>query len=568
MIAKSQMVFLLMIAFSFIVFFTPPVLAADNLVTNPSVESGGRRFPDNWSREKRGMNISVFNYTKTGNNSARSVSINVSSYKSGHSGWFFDPVQTVPEKEYFYSEQYKSTTQTQLVLRSYDSSGKSTDTNLAVVEASSDWKDLSISFVAPTGAVSLTVIHKISSLGKLETDNFSLVEEDTGGEEPPPPPTLGNLVPNPSLEVVSSADPTLPESWKRNKSGTNNAKFTYLNTGNTGNRSLKTVITNYTSGVAYYEFVPQPIVAGQTYEYSVRYKANVYAEVDAAITLADGSVEYQYLGVSYPSPDHWSTFRTRIVAPDNAVSVTIYNMLYSAGFLITDDYSLTQENILPLKKPIVTLTFDDAFTNFYDNGLPLFKEYNMGGTIYLVGQDFENPEYMTPAQLNEFEANGFEMGSHTMTHPHLPLSSPEELKYELEESKRLIESKIGHGITSFATPYGEYNDTVLAEIMKVYDSHRSVDTGYNSADNYTKTNIKAMSAIVSTSPETVLKWVDTAISSKAWLSIVYHDIVDGGGEYTNTPAHLEAVLAGLKARGVDVMTTKEALDYIDSTIVR
>lgn len=68
-----------------------------------------------------------------------------------------------------------------------------------------------------------------------------------------------------------------------------------------------------------------------------------------------------------------------------------------------------------------------------------------------------------------------------------------------------------------------------------------------------------MSPIVSTSPETVLEWVDEAIRNRAWLSIVYHDIIDGGLTYTNTPEHLETVLSGLKARGVRVLTNQAAL---------
>ena len=71
-----------------------------------------------------------------------------------------------------------------------------------------------------------------------------------------------------------------------------------------------------------------------------------------------------------------------------------------------------------------------------------------------------------------------------------------------------------------------------------------------------------MSPISSTSPETVLGWVDEAIRNRAWLSIVYHDIVDGGPTFSNTPAHLEAVLAGLQARGVRVLTNQAALSEV------
>jgi len=71
-----------------------------------------------------------------------------------------------------------------------------------------------------------------------------------------------------------------------------------------------------------------------------------------------------------------------------------------------------------------------------------------------------------------------------------------------------------------------------------------------------------MSATNLTSPETVLGWVDDAIRDKAWLVLVYHDIVDNGPTFSNTPAHLQTVVNGIKARGVPVKTVDKALDEI------
>ncbi|MDD5083655.1 MAG: polysaccharide deacetylase family protein [Candidatus Moranbacteria bacterium] len=381
---------------------------------------------------------------------------------------------------------------------------------------------------------------------------------------PPTPDPVVNIIPNPSLETVNPANAALPLSWKKTKSGTNNATFSYLKTGHTGSRSLQVKITQHTSGVAFYSFAPQTIEADRTYEYSMQYKSDMYAETDAEITLADGTVKYEYLGVVYPSPSGWSKFSTRISMPKNAKSVTIYSLIYSAGYLTTDDYSLTPVTIVPFKKPSVTLTFDDYFTSFYDNAFPLFKKYGMVGTMFLVSGDLDKPGLMTSAQLHEIQDYGFEIGAHTISHPHLPLLTPAQMDDELGTSRDTIAQYMGAPVESFATPYGEYNSEVLAHIKKFYASHRSVDVGYNTKDNYDRYNVHAMSATSATSPETVLAWVDEAIKDGANLSIVYHDIVDNGTTWSNTPAHLDTVLAGLKSRGVRVLTSKQAVDEMSS----
>ena len=626
---------------------------SDNLISNPSVEVGTGAYPDSWSREKSGNNVSVFYNKVAGQDGQRAVQINVTSYSTGYSGWFFSPISADSGASYQYSEYYTATMKTNLFVRVTNTSGQTTTTAIqSNIPTASNWTQLLVDFAVPADAKSFTVIHRTNSIGTLTTDNFSLTKK--GGSAPPidtvlptvsvTAPTAGstvsgtqtlsanasdnvgvagvqflvdgtavgsedltspysvsldtktltnaahtvtarardaagntatsagisftvnnsaasgtNIIPNPSLETVSPTNNALPLSWSKVKSGTNNASFTYLNTGHTGTRSLQTKITSFTSGVAYYQFDNQLVAAGKTYEYSVKYKADTYTEADAEITLADGTVQYQYLGVVYPSPSGWSTFTTRLTLPINAKSVTAYVLLYSAGTLVTDDYSLTPVTIVPLQQPIVTLTFDDFFTSFYDNAFPLFKKYGMTGTMYLVTSDLDQPGLMTSSQLHEIQSYGFEIGSHTVTHPHLPLLTPADLDAELLNSKNTLSKYMGTSIDSFASPYGEYTDEVLTHIAKYYSSHRSVDVGYNTKDNFTPYNIKAMSPTVATTPEEVLAWVDEAIRNKALVSIVYHDIVNNGTTWSNTPAHLETVLAGLKARGVRVETTRQAV---------
>lgn len=57
-------------------------------------------------------------------------------------------------------------------------------------------------------------------------------------------------------------------------------------------------------------------------------------------------------------------------------------------------------------------------------------------------------------QIREMDRAGIEIGSHTVTHPCLSQTTDEELRFEISESKRALEGKIGREIVSVSYPFG------------------------------------------------------------------------------------------------------------------
>ena len=74
---------------------------------------------------------------------------------------------------------------------------------------------------------------------------------------------------------------------------------------------------------------------------------------------------------------------------------------------------------------------------------------------------------MSIEELYELKKNGWEIGSHGVTHRSLLRLNDEELTMELEESKRILENKFGP-ITSYAYPYGDYSEYVMKQVRKYY----------------------------------------------------------------------------------------------------
>ena len=61
-------------------------------------------------------------------------------------------------------------------------------------------------------------------------------------------------------------------------------------------------------------------------------------------------------------------------------------------------------------------------------------------------------------QVREMAAGGIEIGSHSATHPRLSLSSEEDLRHEIEGSKREIEAEVSRPVSTFAYPNGRDQD--------------------------------------------------------------------------------------------------------------
>ena len=125
------------------------------------------------------------------------------------------------------------------------------------------------------------------------------------------------------------------------------------------------------------------------------------------------------------------------------------------------------------RRPLI-LTFDDGYLDNYTNLLPLMQQYGYRGVLYLLG-DFDlrhnawdlaaDPtepcaELLSEAQKQAFADAGWEIGAHTLTHPHLTQLPPATVAHELCASKATLEQRLGVGVQSFAYPYGDLSPEV------------------------------------------------------------------------------------------------------------
>lgn len=139
------------------------------------------------------------------------------------------------------------------------------------------------------------------------------------------------------------------------------------------------------------------------------------------------------------------------IIKDNGFTPITLDELYSH---FNDEAALPQ-------KPIV-LTFDDGYKDNCENALPILKEFGFKATVFVITcQTDDSTDYMTSAQLKEMNANGVDVESHTVTHPHLKDLSYDKQLVELRDSKAKLEKILNKKINYIAYPYGSYNDDTI-----------------------------------------------------------------------------------------------------------
>lgn len=119
---------------------------------------------------------------------------------------------------------------------------------------------------------------------------------------------------------------------------------------------------------------------------------------------------------------------------------------------------LTRGEEVPEKA--VVLTFDDNYQGFNDIAYPLLKERQYPSAMFVhtnfVGDKNGAHPKMDWDTLKALDAEGLvTIASHTLSHPTDMAKQPlEEQERELNESKALLESELGHPVPYFAYPNG------------------------------------------------------------------------------------------------------------------
>ena len=525
---------------------TPPTTG--NLIINGDLEladSTNPNHPNSWSVSNFGSYDSTFTYPIAGK-SGNAARIDIANYVSGDAKWTFDPVTVTPGNLYTFEFSYRSDVGTDLTVQYKRASGGYYYVGLAKLPASPSWTTMSEAIVVPSDAVAMSIFNSMVGNGFLEIDELSLTDgtpyafnngivsltfDDgwlTHYTEALPALEKANLDatfyvvseytgPAAGAELVANNDIVstggAPTDWFQGGWGSSTRSYSY------SADAVTVTVSNYTDGDAKWYFKDVPVTAGKSYVIGDTYSSDVASEVVLRYTFGDGSVQYGSLGTLASTNNKWKVYSNTVVAPANAVSMTVFHVIFNNGSL-----SLERATVVP------------------------------------------SENYISVDETRRIQAAGHEIAAHTKTHRYLSTLSQAEQVDELSGSKTAIENTIvpSTNVTSIAYPFGDYDTSVINNTIGAgYTAARSVNRGYNTKDTY-KYALKIQQVDRTTTMSDINKWIAEAERDNTWLILMFHQV---DAIQTNTlgvtPAFLDQILTAVKNSSLDVETVESVLPQLN-----
>lgn len=214
---------------------------------------------------------------------------------------------------------------------------------------------------------------------------------------------------------------------------------------------------------------------------------------------------------------------------------------------------------------VMSLTFDDGKVGVYYQAMPELRARGVTGTCYIVPEwtNSTHSQFMDWWHIVELHNLGWDIGSHTMSHPYLTDMDDSTLQYELTESRAEIMRR-GILAGNFALPYGDYDARVMREVKRHYESSRAVEGALNPPPDRTGAySMKCMTGQAHLPLEHYQVHIDSAVAAAGWYILNNHNVWYSchGSPWCIDVLVLAGIVDYALERRVKVANIAEALEY-------
>src|SRR5262249_632102 len=194
----------------------------------------------------------------------------------------------------------------------------------------------------------------------------------------------------------------------------------------------------------------------------------------------------------------------------------------------------------------IALTFDDGPDAHYTpQVLDVLHREHVPATFFIVGLNGD----LNAQLLQRLVDEGHEIGNHTFTHPNVAMISPQLLSLELNATERLFESRLGRRSGLFRPPYAEDVDTETPGQVKPL--RVTSDLGYYTIGMQIDPNDWQNPGV----DQIVQATIAGAVRGAGHVVLLH----DSGGDRAQTVEALPQIIAGLRARGFQLVRVSELL---------
>jgi peptidoglycan/xylan/chitin deacetylase (PgdA/CDA1 family) len=191
---------------------------------------------------------------------------------------------------------------------------------------------------------------------------------------------------------------------------------------------------------------------------------------------------------------------------DAALSTTPERFERQLALLLRRGYrgaTFSEATRAPARARLLAVTFDDAYRSVLELAHPILERLELPATVF-APTDFIGSERpmrwkgidhwlggphereLTPMswdELCQLSREGWEIGSHTASHPHLTQLDQDSLADELQRSKAVCERHLASACEAIAYPYGDVDQRVVAATARAgYQTAAALPSRLDSRD--------------------------------------------------------------------------------------
>lgn len=174
------------------------------------------------------------------------------------------------------------------------------------------------------------------------------------------------------------------------------------------------------------------------------------------------------------------------------------------------------------RQKFIMITFDDGFKSDLKLAAEILSRYNFKAISFITTNYVGKPGYLSWEQITILKKLGFQIQSHTKSHPLLTCLDSIEIRKELESSKAILEEKMGIQVNCFSFPGGNFNKKII-ELAKIA-GYQYLFTSYPGANSETVSNPSLLNRVLITKNTTIKQFVKIVDDDKKyywWLQSSY-----------------------------------------------
>lgn len=121
----------------------------------------------------------------------------------------------------------------------------------------------------------------------------------------------------------------------------------------------------------------------------------------------------------------------------------------------------------PLPPKPVLISFDDSRKDHYTIAAPVLEKAGFRGTFFVMTVTIGKKGYLSSQDIRDLRNRGHAIGCHTRDHPRISgKNGLPDAERQLRNARETLEKFTGSTVTSFAYPFGAWNEALVKQLQE------------------------------------------------------------------------------------------------------